>query len=280
MNKMECDLGDIKVNYEVYGEGKPVIMLHGCPVDSRLMKGCMEPVFNKKSGYKRIYMDLPGMGKTKGESFITNLDLMLDVVIRFIKKVVKNENFLLVGESYGGYLARGVVYKMPEKIDGLFLLCPAIILEEKKRNVPEHVVLKRNKELLSKLTPEDAESFDSWEVIESESIWKRYRDEILCGVKEADIDFINKLDESGYDFSFNVDDIDIKFNKPTSIILGRQDSCVGYKDAWKILEKYPRATFAILDVASHNLQLEQAEIFNSLVCEWLKRVEEQPSIER
>lgn len=277
---MKCDLGDIKVNYEVYGEGKPVIMLHGCPVDSRLMKGCMEPVFNKKSGYKRIYMDLPGMGKTKGESFITSQDLMLNVVIRFIKKVVKNENFLLAGESYGGYLARGVVYKMPEKIDGLFLLCPAVILEEKKRNVPAPVILKKDKELLSKLAPEDAKLFDLMGVIESKNIWERFRDEILSAFKEADIDFINKLDESGYDFSFNVDDIDIKFDKPTSIILGRQDSIVGYKDAWKILEKYPRATFAILDMASHNLQLEQEEIFNSLVCEWLKRVEEQPSIER
>ena len=244
------------------------------------MKGCMEPVFNKISGYKRIYMDLPGMGKTKGESFITSQDLMLDIVIRFIKKVVKNENFLLAGESYGGYLARGVVYKMPEKIDGLFLLCPAIILEEKKRDVPAHVVLKKDKGLLSKLAPEDAESFDSMQVVENESIWKRYRDEILCAVNEADIDFIDNIDKSGYDFSFDVDNINVKFNKPTSIVLGRQDSCVGYKDAWKILEKYPRATFAVLDAAGHNLQLEQPEMFNNFAYEWLKRVEEQPSIER
>lgn len=55
---------------------------------------------------------------------------------------------------------------------------------------------------------------------------------------------------------------------------GRQDSCVGYKDAWGILEDYPRATFAVLDRSGHNLQLESEELFHSLVKEWLYRVEE------
>lgn len=56
--------------------------------------------------------------------------------------------------------------------------------------------------------------------------------------------------------------------------MGRQDSYEGYKDAWTILERYPRATFAVIDRAGHNLQIEQPEIFNSLVNEWLTAVEE------
>ena len=31
------------------------------------------------------------------------------------------------------------------------------------------------------------------------------------------------------------------------MLLGRQDSSVGYKDAWSILDNYPRGTFAVLD---------------------------------
>ena len=56
-------------------------------------------------------------------------------------------------------------------------------------------------------------------------------------------------------------------------LLGRQDSVVGYRDAWKIIENYPRATFAILDRAGHILQIEQEELFNSLTNDWLDRVE-------
>jgi pimeloyl-ACP methyl ester carboxylesterase len=65
-----------------------------------------------------------------------------------------------------------------------------------------------------------------------------------------------------------------KFEKPSLFLLGRQDSAVGYKDAWSIIEKYPRSTFAIVDKAGHSLQIENEKLFNSLVCEWLTRVEE------
>ena len=271
---MECNIENISINYEVIGSGKPIIIIHGSHVDHRLMMGCMEPLFKNRGGYKRIYIDLPGMGKTKGEKWIINSDVMLNIVIDFIEKIIPNENFSLAGESYGGYLARGIVHKIKDRVDGLFLLCPSITMDFKKRNIPSHIILKRDDELLSQLEPSDAEGFSSIQVIQSEEVWARYRDEILSGLKLADNNFLFNLQQNGYAFSFDVDRSDEKFNKPTLILVGRQDSSVGYKDAWSILDNYPRATFAVLDKAGHNLQIEQAEVFNSLVNEWLERVNE------
>lgn len=56
---MECVVKGVPVYYEVCGAGKPLIMLHGFSVDNRLMTGCMEPVFEQKAGWQRIYLDLP-----------------------------------------------------------------------------------------------------------------------------------------------------------------------------------------------------------------------------
>ncbi len=36
---------------------------------------------------------------------------------------------------------------------------------------------------------------------------------------------------------------------------------------------YPRATFAVLDTAGHNLQIEQPQVFNALASEWLDRLQ-------
>lgn len=36
---------DIDLYYECIGEGKPIVLLHGLGCDHRLMKGCMEPIF-------------------------------------------------------------------------------------------------------------------------------------------------------------------------------------------------------------------------------------------
>jgi len=266
---------NITINYEIRGSGKPIIMLHGSHVDHRLMAGCMEPVFNNRDEYKRIYIDLPGMGKTKGENWITNSDIMLDIVINFIEKIIPNENFLLAGESYGGYLSRGIVYKIASRVDGLLLLlCPAIIPDIKKRNIPSHIILKRDDKLLSQLEPSDVEGFPSIQVVQTTEVWDRYRDEILTGLRLADNIFLLKLQQNGYAFSFDVDSLNEKFNKPTLMLLGRQDSSVGYKDAWSILDNYPRGTFAVLDRAGHNLQIEQVELFNSLITEWIVRANE------
>lgn len=270
---MECLLGEITIYYEEVGEGKPVIMLHGYYPDHRLMSGCMEPVFLKREGYRRIYIDLPGMGKTKSNSSIINSDRMLQVVLDFIKKVIPNENFLITGASYGGYLARGVLYHLANRIDGMLLLCPVIIAEHKKRSLPLHVVLVRDEELLAALSEEEAEDFESMSVVQSERIWERYNNEICSGVHIADGLFLEKLRNEGYLFSYDVDAICEKFVKPVLFLLGKQDASVGYKDAWSILDNYPRATFAVLDKAGHNLHLEQDELFNCLANEWLDRVE-------
>ena len=75
-------------------------------------------------------------------------------------------------------------------------------------------------------------------------------------------------------FSFDLEALTKPFEKPTLILTGRQDTHVGYRDGWSILEKYPRATFAVLDRAGHALRVEQVNLFEALVHEWLDRVEE------
>ncbi|KUO70583.1 MAG: 2-hydroxy-6-oxo-6-phenylhexa-2,4-dienoate hydrolase [Clostridia bacterium BRH_c25] len=271
---MKCKLDNIIIYYEEYGEGKPVIMLHGYYPDHRLMSGCMEPVFLKREGYRRIYIDLPGMGKTKGEAWIDSSDKMLKVVLGFIDKVIPNERFLIAGESYGGYLARGVMHHMSERVDGLFLLCPSIIEDHSKRDTPPHTAIVIDNELLSTLCKEDAEEFESMAVVQSEEIWERYNKEVYSGVRIANAPFLEKIRNESFSFSFDVDRLKDKYEKPVLFLLGRQDSSVGYKDAWNILDSFPRGTFAVLDRAGHNLQLEQVEVFNTLVDEWIDRVEE------
>jgi pimeloyl-ACP methyl ester carboxylesterase len=58
------------------------------------------------------------------------------------------------------------------------------------------------------------------------------------------------------------------------VVTGRQDGVVGYRDAWAILENYPRGTFAVLDRSGHFPSVEQEELFHALAGEWLDRVED------
>lgn len=228
---MKCSIRNLSINYEVIGEGKPIVIIHGYSVDHRLMSGCMEPILNSQNNYKRIYIDLPGMGESECAEWITSSDIMLDIVLEFINNIIPNENFLLAGQSYGGYISRGIIYKMMDRVDGLLLVCPVIMADFKERNVPEHVVLLKDENLLSKLKLEDAEDFNCMAVVQSEKIYNRYKKEIMSGIEMGNRTFLKSLKDKGYEFSFDVDKLDKKFDKPSLIITGRQDSCVGYKDA-------------------------------------------------
>ncbi|TFG31649.1 alpha/beta hydrolase [Candidatus Thorarchaeota archaeon] len=110
--------------------------------------------------------------------------------------------------------------------------------------------------------------------MQTRSHWSRFVKEIVPGIVKADNQFLERLQPTVDEFSFDVDKLPSRFEKPVLILVGRQDHWVGYQDAWAILENYPRATFAVLDRAGHALQIEQDNLFNSLVNEWLDRVEE------
>lgn len=49
---------------------------------SFVFDNAMEPLFEKRSGWKRIYIDLPGMGFSKPQPSIQNSDDILDAILR------------------------------------------------------------------------------------------------------------------------------------------------------------------------------------------------------
>ena len=124
---MVVNIGEVSFNYKEIGEGKPVLMIHGYCLDHRVMESAFEPVFTKNKGFRRIYIDLPGMGLSTGEDNIKNCEDMLKILLEFIDKVIGKEHFMIFGYSYGGYLARAILQRYEEMVDGLLLLCPVII---------------------------------------------------------------------------------------------------------------------------------------------------------
>jgi pimeloyl-ACP methyl ester carboxylesterase len=275
---MICDVGDLHFSYETRGKGVPVLMIHGFGIDRHVMLGCMEPIFRRRSGWKRIYFDLPGMGQTPAPASLNNADEMLEAVIEFSNKVIPDESFLVAAESYGGYLARGMVRFIPERLKGVLLICPVIVAKRRRRNLPPREIFKRDEPFLQTIEKNEYESlFERVLVVQDERRWIRFTQDIIPGRRLRDQAFLERFEKHGYSFSSDVDLLERCFSRPTLMLVGRQDSSVGYRDALKIIENYSRGTFVILDKAGHGLEVEQETVFNCLVNEWLNRVEEEPA---
>ena len=130
-------------------------------------------------------------------------------------------------------------------------------------------------DLLAQLEPDEAEGFAYAAVVQDQEHWARYQREWLPGLEAYDWQFYDRLlQHPPFSLDAEADASAEPFLKPTLILAGRQDHISGYRDAWDILENYPRATYAVLDRAGHRAQMEQEGLFNALVNEWLDRVEE------
>ncbi|MDR0325706.1 MAG: alpha/beta hydrolase [Oscillospiraceae bacterium] len=273
---MLCTIRGIPVYYEDYGEGRPVLFIHGWSVDHRLMSGCFEPVFEQTQDYRRIYIDMPGMGKTPAADWMKNSDTMIELLREFVGIVIGDSNFLLVGESYGGYVSLGLIHEMRQRIDGLFLLCPltdSFDAVNRPECLPKHQVLWRNESWASAENDPDATSFLDMAAIATPEIFAKYKRDILPAVRMADWEHLNHNYKGEYHPDMEKALRTMTFDKPSCILTGRQDHAVGYQKPYELVERFPRATFAALDCAGHNLQLDNEPLFRQMVKDWLWRVE-------
>ena len=272
---MECALENITIHYEEFGEGRPIISIPGWTMNARLNAHYLEPFFRQHMGWKRIYIDPPGHGKTPSADWITNQDKILEVMIACIDKLTNSQNYCLVGTSLGAYLARGVLLRRSKFVDGIAMLVPVIFAEDEKRSVPPYKVLVEESLIDAGLTKEE-EEFLGMSVLHTRKWLAELRSyPQIPDHENGDAEFLSRIRENhkDYAFSFDVDALPEPFHRPALIVTGRQDHVVGYRDFWGILENYPRASCVVLDGRGHFME-DSTTLVQALLNEWLDRVEE------
>ncbi len=241
-----------------HGEGRPVVVLHGGGVDHREAEACFEPAFDGVAGFRRIYPDLPGMGRTVASDELRSAEDVLDTLLDFAGKVADGTPHLLMGHSFGAYHAQAMVARKPEQVAGLALVCPML---PGLRDIPEHRVVVGSGEI-------GDDEFRSYFVVQSPEMLERYERHVLPGVALVDHAASARIGER---WELAHDD-GPAFAGPTLVVAGRLDSTVGYAAAVDLLDHYPHASLAVVDDAGHALPHEQPDVLRALVAEWLTRV--------
>ncbi|MBP3267936.1 MAG: alpha/beta hydrolase [Ruminococcus sp.] len=262
---MRYSFGKTEIDYQVKGDGRPVLFLHGWGMDKRLMTGCFEPVFKEFDDYRRFYIDLPGMGASIAGD-IVNSDGMLEAVSAFAVDVI-GEPCIVAGESYGGLIARGFINKCTDMTAGLILLCPCVIPGVRQGRVETLAVMERDDKFLSTLTKAQYDSFTYMNVVLTRPVYEHYMRDIQPAIDIQDRHFLDEVLDGA--FTCDVDDVSVPYDQPCLIIAGKQDSEVGYKDQFDLMRNFRNSTYCALNKAGHNLQIEQPELFQGIVKSWL-----------
>lgn len=259
------------IYYKIRGSGTPVVMLHGFPLDHNVMEGSLEPIFKKLKGFKRIYLDLPTMGRSGATNKMTSSKRILEALCEFVSVVTRNEKIVLIGYSYGAYLARALAADMPEKIKGMILIAPVVIPDPSKRDLPRHKIAV-GKGLEVKLASDLEKDIFSKLVIRNKSVWRKVKKYIVPSFGKGN-KFLQKiLWEKGYAAPPSALKFRKKLTSPVLIITGRNDSTVGYKDIEKIVSNFPSSVHFNLKDAGHNLVFEQQKKIVAVILEWLRSI--------
>jgi pimeloyl-ACP methyl ester carboxylesterase len=284
------------IAYEERGEGAAFIALHGHSLDRRMSIGAFEPLFAagaRQGGrsYRRIYPDLPFMGESADSTGGEGHDGFLHALCDFIGEVAPEGPLLLAGESYGGSLARGLARELGARTRGIFLLCPAIVARRRDRDLPQHRVAReesgwRAAAIAAGATEADLADYEELAVSRSLGAFERTRDEVIAGIRVARLEDLQRYYAGDEAFTFDrmgsaragtgpaEGVFDRPFGGPACFFLGRQDSSVGWRDALRLAELYPRASYYIVDGAGHNAQIEAPEAFAAAFRSWLGACEE------
>jgi pimeloyl-ACP methyl ester carboxylesterase len=246
------------MHHVAHGTGRPVVVLHGAGVDHRETEACFEPAFDGVVGLRRIYADLPGMGRTPA----TGIDSAEDVVralLDFADKVTEGERYLLAGHSAGAYFAQAMAARAPGRVPGLALVCPLL---QGSRDVPEHRVVEGPGDL-------GDEEFRGYFVVQTQEMLDRYERFVVPGMQLVDESAMERI-STQWELPARAGPA---YDGPTLVLAGRLDSTVGYAAAADLAMTYPRASLAVLDDTGHALPHEQPELLGALVRDWLRRCE-------
>ena len=231
-NGKYLDVNGVKLYYEIYGEGEPLLMIHGNGGSFVCFENQV-PEFSKH--FKVILVDCRGRGNSSYQKGVElTFDLQVEDINLFLDKLnIQKTNIL--GWSDGGIIGLLLALKHPEKV--------AKLVTSGANIFPEGVVY-----------------FDEMKktTVELESKNKNHENDLALDLNNLDLNYPN--------LKFS----DLNAIKSKTLIIAGDHDVIKGEHTLKMYESIPNAQLAILPNSSHSALIENSKLFNEIVLPFLK----------
>lgn len=244
-------LGNIRIRYKTFGEGKPLLLLHGY---LEALESWDEFAPGLADAYQVITVDLPGHADSTNRSPINTMDDMADGVYSILRHL-KIEKTVLVGHSMGGYATLAFAEKFPDKLAGfcLFHSSPLADNEEKlaARDREIQLVREGRKNLLYNTNIPKMFANDNLEKFKDKVNRAR---EIAAKTNEDGI--ISALE--GMKLRPERTEV-LDTGVPKLFILGKKDNYINYDMMYDVLKNHKNSEIVTLENSGHMGFVEEKE---------------------
>lgn len=250
---MEITIDNKKIYYEVEGEGKPLILLHGWLASSETMKPLQQHL---SRNFKVYNVDIIGFGKSELPDKPMNTNDFGDFLAKFIEQL-NIENPILIGHSHGGRTVINYAGRKLGKINKIVLIDSAGIKPKRSINYYIKIYTYKIVKKILKLFPKNLE---------------RIRKKVLNKFGSADYKASPEILRKTMNIIINENQKEImkNINVPTLMIWGDKDTATPINDAKQMEKLIPNSGIAVLEGTGHFSYLEKLPQCCIILDEFLK----------
>lgn len=272
-----ADINDIKIGYEIYGDGDPLILIHGYSYNKSVW---VSQINTLSKDFKIIPIDVRGSGESSHpEEAFTMDDLVED--LKGLMDFLKIDRAHLMGWSMGGVIIQNFVLKYPEYADKLILIAThAKALDKAGTNTLRNSIIDIYE--LRKIDPKKA-FFQLSKFMHSTKFRKEMEKNLkkkIHGIITTEelikdstqnqctpLDLKNLTETSR---SHNTLDKLSSIKNETLLLAGSKDRLVPVILLEEMHKKMPNSDLKIIQGAGHKLFLEAAPEVNNIIIDFLK----------
>lgn len=259
---MEFKVDDIELDYNIYGLGNSVVLLHAFPLNQTMWEPQVRELAND---FQFITLDFRGFGESKStdEPYLMEF---LAADVHALLDHLKLDQVILCGLSMGGYVALAFYQEFPDMVQGLVLADTRAEADtddaKKNRKALADLAIQEGarpvaKQLIPKLLGETTRASNAELVARVE---KMIFSASIAGIANASLGMALRPD-----FNPTLKEITC----PTLILVGEEDTLTPVATAEHLRDNIANAEMQVIPHAGHLSNLERPTGFNTALKQFL-----------
>jgi 3-oxoadipate enol-lactonase len=244
------------------GGGPPVVFLHGYPLDHRMWES---QLVRFSDSHRVVLLDLPGYGLARAEEPADSLARAAEAVDRRLREVGSGP-FVVVGHSFGGYVALELFHRHPEHFAHLVLT--------NTRSTADPADVREKRLATARRLEQPSEGLDIDEVARgllSPAAWVaggELRETVRSMVREAPVPTVRATLRALANRP-DLTEVLPTIRVPTLVLWGEADRLIPPPESRSMLDQLPRGTGVGLPGVAHLPSLEGPELFGRALADFL-----------
>jgi 3-oxoadipate enol-lactonase len=244
------------IAYVCCGQGKPLVLLHGYPLDHRIWDGLV-PLL--EHDFQLIIPDLRGFGQSKPIQDRCSISEMADDIAELIGHLDLSK-VLIAGHSMGGYVSLAFARAYPDQLLGLGLIASQAIADSPDKKESRYLAVKQLEEFGVEIIAKNMAGKLTSSLLLQKKLYEMMISQPEAGIKNAIQALAGRPDQTSLLGSLGI---------PVLVVHGDSDELIPVEQAWEVSKAAPKSNLVIIPKTGHMPMLEFPDETASAL-RWLK----------